>query len=116
MDESQNTTVEQMKMFLTRIGFNSRAVITGDITQIDLPRGKTSGLRQAIDILSNVKGVKFSFFQSGDVVRHPVVQRIVRAYEANDDSVHKRKTIDNNESNSAEGEQQNGLPDDNKTI
>ncbi|WP_196139467.1 PhoH family protein [Aliikangiella sp. G2MR2-5] len=82
MDESQNTTVEQMKMFLTRIGFNSRAVVTGDITQVDLPRGKVSGLRQAIDILDGVKGVKFSFFQAGDVVRHPVVQRIVRAYEA----------------------------------
>jgi phosphate starvation-inducible protein PhoH and related proteins len=81
MDESQNTTVEQMKMFLTRIGFNSRAVITGDITQVDLPRGKTSGLRQAIDILDNVAGVKFSFFQAADVVRHPVVQRIVKAYE-----------------------------------
>ena len=84
MDESQNTTVEQMKMFLTRIGFNSRAVITGDITQVDLPHGKTSGLRQAIDILDNVKGIKFSFFQAADVVRHPVVQRIVRAYEALD--------------------------------
>lgn len=84
MDESQNTTVEQMKMFLTRIGFNSKAVITGDITQIDLPRGKTSGLRQAIDILDNVKSVKFTFFQSTDVVRHPVVQRIVQAYEAAD--------------------------------
>ncbi|TQV87839.1 PhoH family protein [Aliikangiella coralliicola] len=90
MDESQNTTIEQMKMFLTRIGFNSKAVITGDITQIDLPRGKTSGLRQAIDILSNVKGVKFSFFQSADVVRHPVVQRIVRAYEANDELAQKK--------------------------
>ena len=84
MDESQNTTVEQMKMFLTRIGFNSRAVITGDITQVDLPRGKTSGLRQAIDILDDVKGVKFSFFQAADVVRHPVVQRIVLAYEKSD--------------------------------
>lgn len=84
MDESQNTTVEQMKMFLTRIGFNSRAVITGDITQVDLPRGKTSGLRQAIDILDDVKGVAFSFFQAGDVVRHPVVQRIVMAYETAD--------------------------------
>jgi len=84
MDESQNTTVEQMKMFLTRIGFNSRAVITGDITQVDLPSGKTSGLRQAIDILDDVKGVKFSFFQAADVVRHPVVKRIVKAYEAND--------------------------------
>ncbi len=84
MDESQNTTVEQMKMFLTRIGFNSRAVITGDITQVDLPRGKTSGLRQAINILDDVKGVSFSFFQAGDVVRHPVVQRIVMAYEKSD--------------------------------
>lgn len=82
MDESQNTTIEQMKMFLTRIGFNSHAVVTGDITQTDLPYGKVSGLRQAIDILNNVKGIKFSFFQSADVVRHPVVQRIVRAYEA----------------------------------
>jgi phosphate starvation-inducible PhoH-like protein len=81
MDESQNTTIEQMKMFLTRIGFNSRAVITGDITQVDLPRGQQSGLRQAIDILQEVKGVAFTFFNSTDVVRHPVVQRIVRAYE-----------------------------------
>ncbi len=81
VDESQNTTKEQMKMFLTRIGFNSRAVITGDITQIDLPSGKMSGLRQAIDILDDVKGIRFSFFQAGDVVRHPVVQRIVEAYE-----------------------------------
>ncbi|TQV74808.1 PhoH family protein [Aliikangiella marina] len=86
MDESQNTTIEQMKMFLTRIGFNSRAVITGDITQVDLPRGKTSGLRQAIDILNDVKGVAFSFFQAGDVVRHPVVQRIVMAYENADNN------------------------------
>lgn len=82
MDESQNTTVEQMKMFLTRFGFGSRVVITGDITQVDLPHGKKSGLRQAIDILDGVKGIKFTFFQSGDVVRHPVVQRIVQAYEA----------------------------------
>lgn len=81
VDESQNTTKEQMKMFLTRIGFNSRAVVTGDITQIDLPSGKMSGLRQAIDILDNVKGIGFSFFQATDVVRHPVVQRIVEAYE-----------------------------------
>jgi len=83
VDESQNTTKEQMKMFLTRIGFNSKAVVTGDITQIDLPSGKMSGLRQAIDILDYVKGVSFSFFQSADVVRHPVVQRIVEAYENN---------------------------------
>ncbi len=84
VDESQNTTKEQMKMFLTRIGFNSKAVVTGDITQIDLPNGKMSGLRQAIDILDDVKGVSFSFFQSTDVVRHAVVQLIVEAYEKQD--------------------------------
>lgn len=82
VDESQNTTKEQMKMFLTRIGFNSKAVITGDVTQIDLPNGKMSGLKQAIEILGDVKGISFSFFQAGDVVRHPVVQRIVEAYES----------------------------------
>ncbi|KHD24254.1 nucleoside triphosphate hydrolase [Vibrio caribbeanicus] len=81
LDESQNTTVEQMKMFLTRIGFNSRAVITGDITQIDLPRGAKSGLRHAIEVLSEVDDISFNFFQADDVVRHPVVARIVNAYE-----------------------------------
>ncbi|GGB33355.1 nucleoside triphosphate hydrolase [Oceanisphaera marina] len=84
LDESQNTTVEQMKMFLTRIGFNSRAVITGDITQIDLPRNAKSGLRHAIEVLSGVEGLSFDFFRAEDVVRHPVVARIVRAYEAFD--------------------------------
>ncbi len=82
LDESQNTTPEQMKMFLTRIGFNSKAVITGDITQVDLPRGQKSGLRHVIDVLQKVDGISFTFFQSQDVVRHPVVQRIVQAYEA----------------------------------
>ena len=82
LDESQNTTVEQMKMFLTRIGFNSRAVITGDITQVDLPRGQKSGLRHAIEVLDDIPGVSFNFFQSKDVVRHPVVARIVDAYDA----------------------------------
>lgn len=81
LDESQNTTCEQMKMFLTRIGFNSRAVITGDITQVDLPRGQKSGLRHVIEVLSNVEDLSFTFFQATDVVRHPVVQRIVQAYE-----------------------------------
>jgi|TARA_Y100001951_G_scaffold104552_1_gene116522 phosphate starvation-inducible PhoH-like protein len=81
LDESQNTTCEQMKMFLTRIGFNSRAVITGDITQVDLPRGQRSGLRHAIEVLNKVPDISFTFFQAGDVVRHPVVQRIVQAYE-----------------------------------
>lgn len=81
LDESQNTTVEQMKMFLTRIGFNSRAVITGDITQIDLPKHQKSGLRHSIEVLNKVEEVSFNFFQAKDVVRHPVVARIVEAYE-----------------------------------
>lgn len=82
LDESQNTTREQMKMFLTRIGFGTTAVITGDPTQIDLPRGMASGLRHAIDVLDNVNGISFTNFTSKDVVRHPIVQRIVEAYEA----------------------------------
>jgi phosphate starvation-inducible PhoH-like protein len=82
LDEAQNTTPEQMKMFLTRIGFGSRAVITGDVTQTDLPAGKLSGLRHALQVLRNVKGVAFTFFDAEDVVRHPLVQRIVQAYEA----------------------------------
>lgn len=81
LDESQNTTIEQMKMFLTRIGFNSKAVITGDITQIDLPRNQKSGLRHAIEVLNSVDDISFNFFYSEDVVRHPVVARIVNAYE-----------------------------------
>ena len=82
LDEAQNTTREQMKMFLTRIGFGSTAVVTGDITQIDLPRKSMSGLIHSLRILSKVKGVSFSYFQAGDVVRHPMVQHIVEAYEA----------------------------------
>ncbi len=84
LDEAQNTTPEQMKMFLTRIGFGSTAVITGDITQVDLPRGQLSGLRQATDILKAVDGISFTFFNARDVVRHPLVQRIVTAYDAFD--------------------------------
>ena len=84
LDEAQNTTIEQMKMFLTRIGFSSKAVITGDITQIDLPQGKTSGLRHVIDILKDENGISFTFFNSRDVVRHPLVARILNAYERND--------------------------------
>ncbi len=84
LDESQNTTTEQMKMFLTRIGFNSKAVITGDITQVDLPRGVRSGLRNAIEVLENVNDISFNFFKAEDVVRHPVVARIVTAYEKHD--------------------------------
>ncbi|MCO4812828.1 MAG: PhoH family protein [Gammaproteobacteria bacterium] len=86
LDEAQNTSVEQMKMFLTRIGFGSRAVVTGDVTQIDLPNGQMSGLRNATEVLQNVKGVSFTHFTPKDVVRHQLVQRIVRAYEENDRS------------------------------
>ncbi|MBN6065600.1 PhoH family protein [Aggregatibacter actinomycetemcomitans] len=82
LDESQNTTVEQMKMFLTRIGFNSKAVITGDITQIDLPRSQKSGLRHAIEVLSGVEELSFNYFDSKDIVRHPVVAKVVQAYDA----------------------------------
>ncbi|MDP9083919.1 MAG: PhoH family protein [Pseudomonadota bacterium] len=89
LDEAQNTTNEQMKMFLTRIGFGSKAVVTGDITQVDLPNSKQSGLRTVISILRGIRGIAFTMFSSKDVVRHPLVQRIVQAYEANtpDDGV-----------------------------
>ena len=82
LDEAQNTTPEQMKMFLTRIGYNSKAVITGDVTQVDLPIGKMSGLIEARNVISGVEGISFIHFNERDVVRHPLVQRIVRAYEA----------------------------------
>lgn len=81
LDESQNTTIEQMKMFLTRIGFGSKAVVTGDITQIDLAREQKSGLINAMHILKNEPDISFNFFQSSDVVRHPLVQRVIEAYE-----------------------------------
>jgi len=81
LDEAQNTSIEQMKMFLTRMGYGSKAVVTGDITQTDLPRQQVSGLRHVIEILQGVRGVEFTFFNSKDVVRHPLVQRIVEAYE-----------------------------------
>ena len=87
LDESQNTTVAQMKMFLTRIGFGSTAVVTGDITQIDLPRGENSGLIHVRDVLRNIEGIKFTQFVSKDVVRHPLVQKIVDAYELFQNSV-----------------------------
>jgi len=82
LDEAQNTTVEQMKMFLTRLGFGSTAVVTGDISQIDLPKSVKSGLRDAIEVLRDVDGVSFTFFEARDVVRHPLVAKIVRAYDA----------------------------------
>ncbi|MCK4833756.1 MAG: PhoH family protein [Gammaproteobacteria bacterium] len=81
LDEAQNTTIDQMKMFLTRIGFGSKAVITGDITQVDLPRDKTSGLRHALKILTGIDGIGITQFQKGDIVRHPLVKKIVHAYE-----------------------------------
>lgn len=80
LDESQNTTVEQMKMFLTRMGFNSKCVITGDVTQIDLPKAKASGLVQTLKVLHNVEGISFTQFANEDVVRHPLVKKIVQAY------------------------------------
>jgi phosphate starvation-inducible PhoH-like protein len=81
LDEAQNTTSEQMKMFVTRLGFNSKAVITGDVTQIDLPNARRSGLLEAVDVLNKVDGLAFVHFDEADVVRHHLVQRIVRAYD-----------------------------------
>jgi phosphate starvation-inducible PhoH-like protein len=82
LDEAQNTTSEQMKMFLTRLGYSSKAVITGDITQIDLPDGVLSGLVEARDLLSHIEGIEFVMFTDRDVVRHPLVQDIIKAYES----------------------------------
>ncbi len=84
LDEAQNTSIEQMKMFLTRLGFGSTAVVTGDMTQVDLPKHQKSGLKDAVEVLRGVDGVHFTFFESRDVVRHPLVARIVNAYEARD--------------------------------
>ncbi len=86
LDEAQNTTPEQMKMFLTRLGFGSTAVITGDVTQVDLPRGQKSGLRQAIEVLGDVDGLSFTLFSARDVVRHSLVQKVVQAYDKFDQS------------------------------
>jgi len=86
LDEAQNTTIDQMKMFLTRIGFGSKAVVTGDISQVDLPREKTSGLRHALKILKDVDDIAITQFQKGDIVRHPLVKKIVHAYEEDESS------------------------------
>ena len=96
LDESQNTTVEQMKMFLTRIGFGSNVVVTGDITQVDLPHRTKSGLKQVVDVLKGVKGISFTRFSPKDVVRHPLVQRIVEAYDSHEEAGgdHKRPNIE----------------------
>ncbi len=84
LDEAQNTTTEQIKMFLTRVGFGSTAVVTGDVTQIDLPKDRPSGLRHVLEVLDGVEGISFTYFDARDVVRHPLVQRIVSAYEAHE--------------------------------
>jgi phosphate starvation-inducible PhoH-like protein len=94
LDEAQNTTSEQMKMFLTRIGFRSKAVITGDITQIDLPMGKPSGLIESKNILQGIDGIEFAFFSKRDVVRHKLVQEIIRAYELLDEEKQRAKQAD----------------------
>ncbi len=86
LDEAQNTTIDQMKMFLTRIGFGSRAVVTGDVTQVDLPREKISGLRHAMNLLESIEGIGITQFDAGDVVRHPLVKKIVYAYERAEES------------------------------
>ena len=92
LDEAQNTTGEQMKMFLTRIGFNSKAVITGDVTQTDLPEGKTSGLIQSIEILKDIEAIRFVYFSKQDVVRHRLVQAIIQAYEDHDQRLRQAKS------------------------
>jgi phosphate starvation-inducible PhoH-like protein len=97
LDEAQNTTSEQMKMFLTRLGFDSKAVVTGDITQIDLPAEKRSGLVEAAEVLRGVDGIGFMHFTEGDVVRHPLVQSIVRAYERHDSRSDERAKRGNDE-------------------
>jgi phosphate starvation-inducible PhoH-like protein len=94
LDEAQNTTSEQMKMFLTRLGFNSKAVVTGDVTQIDLPTGKTSGLKEAVDILSHIEDIAFLYFNEHDVVRHPLVKKIIRAYEDFPGNQRKKVAVD----------------------
>jgi phosphate starvation-inducible PhoH-like protein len=90
LDEAQNTTPEQMKMFLTRLGFGSKAVITGDITQVDLPRGQFSGLSQAREVLKDVEGIAFSYLDDRDVVRHELVQKIIKAYERAEENVERQ--------------------------
>lgn len=105
LDESQNTTREQMKMFLTRIGFGSTAVITGDTTQIDLPRGTSSGLAHAMHVLKDVNGISMAMFNSSDVVRHPIVQRIVEAYDRFDIEEEAEKKARNEARRAAQAEQ-----------
>ena len=91
LDESQNTTAEQMKMFLTRLGFGSKAVVTGDVTQIDLPNRRDSGLIQAMNVLKDLPGISFTHFETRDVVRHPLVQTVIEAYEKHDEKMNPPK-------------------------
>jgi len=104
LDEAQNTTSEQMKMFLTRLGFNSKAVITGDITQIDLPTGKRSGLIEALDVCGKIEGIAVVQFSEKDVVRHNLVQQIIRAYEEHETQSPRGGAAENGKSDSAEKE------------
>lgn len=106
LDEAQNSTREQMKMFLTRLGFGSKAVVTGDVTQIDLPRKKMSGLRDALRILKGVEGISFSFFEGDDVVRHPLVKRIIKAYEMDDEAREERESSSGGRERSIHSRQQ----------
>ncbi len=105
LDEAQNSTSEQMKMFLTRLGFDSKAVITGDITQVDLPSGKRSGLIEVIDLLSGIEGISFVRFGKQDVVRHPLVQKIIDAYEKRDEE--KQSSSENNSTNAGKHSNKN---------
>lgn len=107
LDEAQNTTPEQMKMFLTRIGFGSKAVITGDITQIDLPGGKKSGLKEAVRVLKGVPDISFSMLTEKDVVRHPLVQKIIKAYEKYDNEQEKKRRNDTTSDRERTGERRN---------
>jgi len=113
LDEAQNTTSEQMKMFLTRLGFNSKAVITGDVTQVDLPSGRRSGLMEAADVVSRVEGISFVYFTERDVVRHSLVQRIIRAYEEfeNSKQMKLKAGTDNGGPNGAPSDGSKGGPD-----
>lgn len=108
LDEAQNTTPEQMKMFLTRIGFGSKAVITGDITQVDLPDGKKSGLKVARKVLKNIEDIDFCMLTEKDVVRHPLVQKIIKAYERFDNEEQKRRNERNSNRESAEQDRNSG--------
>lgn len=110
LDEAQNTTNEQMKMFLTRLGYGSKAIITGDVTQIDLPRGKQSGLKTVLRILANVKGIGITYLNKNDIVRHPLVQRIIDAYEKYEKTNEKaKKIINEKESNIKTGKQNENI-------